>query len=83
MKVGCFGRIRELGGLTRRYGNKRVGRLHEEERRLAVRIVAHLPRMSGIVAPNAINPAHGIHALRTDNGQSRTRWLWEHGKHKV
>ncbi|OCB48293.1 hypothetical protein A5721_05110 [Mycobacterium vulneris] len=34
----------------------RVGRLHEEERRLPVRILAHLARVGRVVAPHAEHP---------------------------
>ena len=35
------------------------GGLHEEERRLAVGVVAHLDRVLGVVAPDAEDPQHG------------------------
>ena len=38
---------------------QRVGRLHEEERRLPVRIAAHFPRVLGVVAADAKDTADG------------------------
>src|SRR5438045_3219375 len=32
-----------------------IRRLHEEERRLAIRVVAHLARMLGVIAADAVN----------------------------
>ena len=46
-------------------------RLHEEKRRLAVRVVAHLAGMLGVVAPDAEYPAHGKHRLRSPDRQDR------------
>ena len=46
----------------------RVGRLLEEERRLARRIGAHLARMRGVVAADAVDAAHLEALSRSDDG---------------
>jgi hypothetical protein len=53
----------EIRGLTgirnpRAVGHHRISRLHEEERRLAGRVCAHLAGVLGIVAAHAVDAAH-------------------------
>ena len=57
--------LRRIGhvGVVQQQG---IGRFHEEERRFPVRIAAHLPRMFGVVAPDAENPADGECATAGD-----------------
>src|ERR1700734_1546659 len=52
MKLRAFGRIGKVGAP----GEDRIGRLSKEERRLTVWLVAHFPRMVGIVAADAKDP---------------------------
>ena len=54
MQVGRRDRVRHI----RSFDDQTVSRLAEEERRLSTRIVPHLPRMFGIVPPNAVNPSN-------------------------
>src|SRR3990172_7632279 len=51
----------------------RVGRFHEKKRRLAVWIVAHLARMVGVVASDAVDAAYRKAQLAPGNGQRRHR----------
>jgi hypothetical protein len=50
--------LRARGVRERAVGGERIRRLGEEERRVAVRIVAHLAGVLGVVAPDAENPVH-------------------------
>ena len=51
----------------------RVGRLHEEKWRLAIRVVAHLARVLGIVAADAKNAADRKAQIAARNRQRRPR----------
>ena len=51
----------------------RVGRLHEEKWRLAIRVVAHLARVFGVVAANAENAADWKAQVAA---RDRQRWPW-------
>ena len=55
---------RRVGELAR--GVEVVRVLGEEERRLAVGIVAHLDRVRGVVAADAVDPAHREAAAALD-----------------
>ncbi len=63
-------RIGVLDGLALRHELQGVGRLHEEERRFAGRIAAHLARMRRVVAPDAIDAAdrEGVGRARDRDG---------------
>src|SRR5580658_1871403 len=54
-------------------GDDGVGRLHEEERRLAVGVMAHLARMLGIVPADAIDAMDGK-ALATNHRNGGDGW---------
>src|SRR5829696_5272207 len=81
MVVGGFRRIRKLQGLARGHGEERVSRLHEEKRRLAVRVVAHLARVGGVVAPDAVDPPHRKQIVGPHDGQGRARRLLDDVEH--
>src|SRR5258708_31770946 len=61
-------RIREFAGRTGRDVQHGVGRLAEEKRRLAIRIVPHLARVRLVVPADAVNAANGKLVAGTDNG---------------
>ena len=60
-----------IGDGTDRDVLDRIGRLLEEERRLAVGIGSHFARVRRIVAPDAIDPPHRKHIGLTDNRDGR------------
>ena len=67
--VQVLGRLRIRNG--RAVGHNRIGRLHEEKRRLAIRIMAHLARVFGVVAADAIDAADREHFVALDDRQHR------------
>ena len=62
----CYDQFHLVVQVVRRWGighvlaasDECVGRLHEEERRLTVRVVTHLAGMLGVVASHAVDPPH-------------------------
>ncbi len=64
------GRIGDAPDRAGRHGHDRVGRLHEEERRLAFGVAAHLAGVVGVVAADAVDPAHGEQGA-VDRGKRR------------
>jgi hypothetical protein len=52
-------------------GDDGIGGLREEERRLAGRIAAHLADVFRVVAPDAVDPAHGVRVIAALDGQRR------------
>jgi len=58
VQIFAAGRIGHIGIVQQ----QRVGGLHEEERRLAIRIAAHLTRVLGVVAADAKHAANGERA---------------------
>src|SRR6185437_3614321 len=78
VQIGGHRGIRDLAGI----GYDGVGRLHEEERVLAVRIVAHLARMRRVVAADAIDAANGegLAALDGHRGDGRDGDRIGHGR---
>ena len=69
MQVRRAGRVVHLAAL----GHDGIGRLEEEKRRLFVRVFAHLARVGGVVASDAVNPMHGEATLVADNRDGRRR----------
>ena len=61
-------RIGMISDLARRDVLDRVRRLLEEERRLACRIAAHLARMCGVVAADAVDAPHREALVTADDG---------------
>ena len=55
-------------------GHDGIGRLGEEEGRLAVRIMPHLPRVIGIVAADAPDAPHGEHGVFAGDGDGGAFW---------
>lgn len=53
-----------------------VGRLHEEERRFAVGIVAHFARVSGVVAADAVYATHWKR-IAADYRDGSDLWHWD------
>jgi hypothetical protein len=62
-----LGRIRKLARCARCDMDDGVGWLAEEKWRLAIRIEAHLARMGGVVAPDAVDAPDGKCLVRTGN----------------
>lgn len=50
-------------------GNHGVGRLHEEERRLAIRVVAHLAGVLAVVAAHAEHATQGKCGVAINDGE--------------
>ena len=62
-------------------GHDGVRGLHEEERRLAVRVVAHLARVLGVVAADAVDAVDGKPPARALHGQGGGRLDRDHILH--
>ena len=71
--VAGAGRIGEVGRLPRRGDDDGVGRLAEEERRLAVGVEAHLARVRSVVSADTVDPAHGKDVGGGGNGHGDGR----------
>src|SRR4051812_35409356 len=76
-----FRRVGEFSSLADGHGQKRIGRLHEEEGRFSVRIMAHLACMGGEVTSDAIDPPHRKLVVRADDGQGRAGRLLDNVEH--
>jgi hypothetical protein len=55
VQLGALRRVGHVGAVDQ----QGVGRFHEEERRLAIRIAAHFARVLGVVAADAEDAADG------------------------
>ena len=53
--------------------DQRICGLHEEERWLAIRVVAHFTRMVGVVAAHAVDTPNGKALVAARNGDRRMR----------
>ena len=79
VKVLCLGRIGyRLPGI-----DHRIGWLGEEERRIAVRVLAHLDSVGGVVAPNTEDTAHRQAVIAPVNGHVRRLGRGEDKRHLV
>jgi hypothetical protein len=74
-------RIRQFKRFAIGDGDDGIGRLAEEERRLAIGIEAHFARMRRVVAPHAINAAHGELSVASSDGNSDGRFGSENESH--
>ena len=73
MHVRRMWRIRKFAGRI-----KIIWIFLEEERRIAIRVVAHLYRVSGIVATNAIDSSYREERVSSGDGESHNRWQFDH-----
>ncbi len=71
--VGALRRIGKVAGRV-----EVVGVLLEEERRLAVRVVAHLDRMRRVVAADAVDPPHREARVGAEDRQRHPRGRLDH-----
>ena len=79
VQAGGQRRVVDLAGLAGGHRHQRVGRLHEEERRLAAG-EAHLLGMLGIVAAHAVDAVHGEQAP-AGHGDGRNGGCGDHIGH--
>jgi hypothetical protein len=54
-------------------GHHRIGRLHEKKRRLLLRVLAHLARMRGVIATDAVNAVYWKFFFAADDRHRRDR----------
>jgi hypothetical protein len=75
VEVGRLRRIQDAcpGALDRHRG---IGRLHEEERRFAVRIAAHFARLGGVVAADAEDAVDREAFFVAGDGEGMQRCGW-------
>ncbi|MNO93889.1 hypothetical protein D3C76_854960 [compost metagenome] len=68
--VSGFRRVGQLQGLAVGHRHHGIGRLAEEERRLAVGVEAHFTGMGGVVAAHAVHTAHREALVTAGNRQA-------------